>query len=182
MKFLKIIIVLFISTLITNCSNDSEEPTIILSNTNIAGVFSITNLNVNKKVTSKTEVDGVIIPGDVATTTSIGDTFQIDFELTENETFTAAGQYRATTTVTSAAGNSVTALDPSILVVDSSGTFEIDTTNNTIKFGSSVGDFINGTFKVITFNETSLILSQEVEEIINPITTEIKTTIHFKRN
>ena len=180
MKFLKIIIVLFISTLITNCSNDSEEPTIILSNANIAGVFSITNLNVDTKVTSKTEVGGVMVPLDVATTTSIGDTFQIDFELTENEMFTVAGQYRATSTVTPAGGNSVT--NTSILVVDSSGTFEIDITNNTIKFGSSVGDFINGTFKIITFNETSLVLSQEAEEIIEPITTEIKTTIHFKRN
>ena len=181
MKSLKIIIVLFISGLITNCSNDSEEPTIILSNANIAGIYSITNLNVDTKVTSKTEVGGVIIPGDVATTKSIGDTFQIDFELTENETFTAAGQYRANKTVASA-GNSVTVLDPLILVVDTSGSFEIDTTNNTIKFSSSVGDFINGTFNVVTFNETSLVLYQEAEQIIDPITTEIKTTIHFKRN
>ena len=182
MKFSKVIIILIISVLVVNCDNDSEEPTIILSNANIAGIYSITNLNVDTKVTSKTEVGGVIIPGDVATTKSIGDTFQIDFELTENETFTAAGQYRANKTVTSTAGNSVTVLDPLILVVDTSGSFEIDTTNNTIKFSSSVGDFINGTFNVVTFNETSLVLYQEAEQIIDPTTTEIKTTIRFGRN
>lgn len=180
MKSLKIIIVLFISTLITNCSNDSEEPTIILSNANIAGIYSITSFNVDTKVTSKTEVSGVIVPIDVATSTSIGDTFQIDFELTENETFTAAGQYRATSTVTPAVGKSVT--DASIIVLDTSGSFEIDTTNNTIKFSSSAGDFINGTFNVVTFNETSLVLSQEAEQIVDPITTEIKKAVHFKKN
>jgi len=181
MRFFKFIIVLFISALITNCSSsDSEEPTIILSNTNIAGSYGITNLNTEMKVTSVTQVGGVSVPLDVATSTSTGDTFQINFKLEENGSFEAEGQFRTISTVTPVTGNPVT--DTSIIVVDASGTFNIDTTNNTINFSSSLGEFLSGTFDVVTFNETSLVLYQESEETEDSITTEMKTSISFERN
>ena len=179
MKLFKFILVLFVTVSFSSCSEDLREPTIILSKTNIAGSYSITSLNVDKKITLKTEVEGIIVPFDI-TSTSKGDTFQIHFKLEEDGSFEAAGQYRTTSTVTPAGGNSET--DTSILVTNSSGTFDIDTTNNTINFSSSVGEFLTGTFDVVTFNETSLVLYQEAKETEDTMTTEMKTSISFERN
>ena len=105
MKFSKVIIILIISVLVINCDNDSKEPTIILSNSNIAGSYSITSLNTEMKVTSVTQVGGVSVPLDVATASSNGDTFQIDFQLEENGSFKAIGQFRMISKVTPAIGN-----------------------------------------------------------------------------
>lgn len=180
MRFFKFIIVLFISALITNCSSDSEEPTIILSNTNIAGSYGITNLNTDMKVTSVTQVGGVSVPLNVATASNNGDTFQIDFQLEKNGSFKAIGQFRMISKVTPAIGNPET--ETVILDIDTSGTFDLDTTNNTIQFNVSFGDFLSGTFNITTFNETVLILYQETEETEDSITTEMETTISFVRN
>ena len=181
MRFFKFIIVLFISALITNCSSsDSEESTIILSNTNIAGSYSITSLNTDMKVTSVTQVGGVSVPLDVATASNNGDTFQIDFQLEKNGSFKAIGQFRMISKVTPAIGNPET--ETVILDIDTSGTFDLDTTNNTIQFNVSFGDFLSGTFNITTFNETVLILYQETEETEDSITTEMETTISFVRN
>ena len=180
MKLSKIIIILIISVLVINCDNDSKEPTIILSNTNIAGSYSITSLNTEMKVTSVTQVGGVSVPLDVATASNNGDTFQIDFQLEENGSFKAIGQFRMISKVTPAIGNPET--ETVILDIDTSGTFDVDTTNNTINFSSSVGDFLSGTFDIVTFNETSLVLYQEAEETEDSITTEMEATISFVRN
>jgi stringent starvation protein B len=69
-----------------------------------------------------------------------------------------------------------------ILDIDTSGTFDLDTTNNTIQFNVSFGDFLSGTFNITTFNETVLVLYQETEETEDPITTEMETTISFARS
>jgi len=180
MKSFKIIITLFISALFINCSNDVEEPTIILSKTNIAGSYAITNLNTDAKITSLTDVGGVLVTRDVATSTSNGDTFQIDFKLEEEGTFKAEGLFRRIYIVTPVGGNPVS--ETSILDINASGNFTLDTTNNTISFSSSVGEFLSGTFDIVTFNETSLVLYQEAEETEDSKTTEMKTSISFERN
>ena len=180
MKFSKVIIILIISVLVVNCDNDSKELTIVLSNSNIAGSYSITSLNTEMKVTSVTQVGGVSVPLDVATASSNGDTFQIDFQLEENGSFKAIGQFRMISKVTPAIGNPET--ETVILDIDASGTFDLDTTNNTIQLNVSFGDFLSGTFNINTFNETVLVLYQETEETEDPITTEMETTIRFVRN
>ena len=180
MKLSKVIIILIISVLVVNCDNDPKEPTVILSNTNIAGSYSITSLNTEMKVTSVTQVGGVSVPLDVATASNNGDTFQIDFQLEENGSFKAIGQFRMISKVTPTIGNPET--ETVILDIDTSGTFDLDTTNNTIQFNVSFGDFLSGTFNITTFNETVLVLYQETEETEDPITTEMETTISFVRS
>ena len=180
MKLFKFILVLFVTVSISSCSEDPREPTILLSNANIAGTHSINSFNLDTKVTSETDVSGVSVPFDIATSAGYGDTFQINFELTENGTYTLIGQYRLLSTITPAIGNQVSKI--SILSVDDSGTYEIDTTNNTITFTSSLDAFLSGTFNVVTFNETAIVLRQEKEEVLAPITTQIKTNIRFERN
>ena len=59
MKLFKFILVLFVAVSITNCSEDPKEPTILLSNANIAGVHGINSFNLDTKVTSETDVLGV---------------------------------------------------------------------------------------------------------------------------
>jgi hypothetical protein len=69
-----------------------------------------------------------------------------------------------------------------IIDFSDSGSFQLNTTNNTITFNSSTGgDFIEGTLDIETFNETTIAFSQEIEEIIDEITTEIKANISFTR-
>ena len=189
MKLFKFILVLFVAVSFSSCDEDPKEPTILLSNANIAGIHSINSFNLDTKVTSETNVGGVSSPS-VATSAGYGDTFQIDFELTENGDYTLIGQYRLNSTVTPAVGNQVS--DTFILLVDDSGTYEIDTTNNTITFTSSLdalSDFsldassrLSGTFNVITFNETAIVLRQEKEEVLEAKTTQVKTNIRFERN
>ena len=190
MKLFKFILVLFVAVSISSCSDDSIEPTILLSNANIAGTHSINSFNIDTKVTSKTDVSGISVPFDIATSTGYGDTFQVDFELTENGDYTLIGPYRLISSITHADGNQVS--KTLILYVDDSGTYEIDTTNNTITFTSSLdalSDFysdassrLSGTFNVITFNETAIVLRQEKEEVLEAMTTQIKTNIRFERN
>ena len=129
--------VLFVAVSFSSCDEDPKEPTILLSNANIAGIHGINSFNLDTKVTSETNVSGVPVPFEIATSSGYGDTFQIDFELTENGDYTLIGQYRLNSTVTPAVGNQVS--DTFILLVDDSGTYEIDTTNNTITFTSSFG-------------------------------------------
>ena len=189
MKLSKVIIILIISVLVVNCDNESKEPTIILSNANIAGTHGINSFNLDSKVTSETNVGGISSPS-VATSAGYGDTFQIDFELTENGDYTLNGPYRLISSITHADGNQVS--KTLILSFDDSGTYEIDTTNNTITFTSSLdalSDFysdassrLSGTFNVITFNETAIVLRQEKEEVLEAKTTQVKTNIRFERN
>ena len=180
MKFFKFILVLLIAVSITGCSsNDSNEPLFVLSNTNIAGTYNINSFIVDTNVTSVTEVAGVEVPFTVASSTSEGDTFQVAFVLNANGSYTASGQYRVVSVVTPAVGNQFT--NTEIIDFTDSGSYSLNTVNNTITFTSVQGDFLNGELEVITFNETTITLSQEGEEVVDKVTTEIKANISFTR-
>jgi hypothetical protein len=180
MKLFKFILVLILSLAITRCSDSSEERIFVLSNTAIAGTYNINSLTLNTKVTSVTEVAGVLVPFTVATSTSNGDTFQVDFVLNENASYTASGQYRIVSTVTPAVGNPVN--NSEIIDFSDAGTYQLNTFANTITFTPSGSDnFIEGTLNIEVFNESTLSLSQELEEVDNAITTEIKANIRFIR-
>lgn len=174
MKLFKFILVLCISVSITSCNDNTAEPDFLLSNANIAGTYTIKSLSSTAKATAITSG----IPVTISNATIIGDTFtDFSFTLNANGSYTASGPYRITTTVTPVGSNAIT--DISILTIEDAGTFQINTIENTITFTSNSGDFIEGTLNVITFNETTLSLSQETEEVEDPITTEIKTNITF---
>jgi hypothetical protein len=182
MKFLKLILVLFITVSITSCSDETSEPPYTLSNANIAGTYNINNLSIDTKVTSSTIVAGVDVPFTVATSKSTGDTFKVSFILKSNGTYTINGAYTITSIVTPAVGNPISS-DDIIVFPDSgdSGTYNLNIIDNTITFTSSSGDFLEGTLNVVTFNETTISLSQELEEIEDAITTEFNSNITFIR-
>jgi hypothetical protein len=182
MKLLKYFLVLFISITITSCSDSSSEPPYTLSNANIAGTYNIKSLSLNTEVTSSTIVAGVEVPFTVASSESTGDTFGVTFVLNTSGSYTVSGQYRIVSVVTPAVGDTVTN-NEIIRFPDAgdSGTYNINTTDNTITFTSASGDFLEGTLTVIAFNETTVSLSQELEEVEDAITTKINANISFVR-
>lgn len=175
MKSLKFILFLCLSATILGCSSSDSEPPFILSNANIAGTYNISSLSINAKATAVTSG----VPVTISNATSVGDVFQFNFILNVDGSYTASGQYVIVSTVTPVGSAPIT--DTSIINIDDSGTYQINTTNNTITFTSSTGDFIEGTLNVVTFNETTVSLTQEIEEIDDPITTEISASISFTR-
>ncbi len=182
MKLFKILLVLFISVSISSCSDNSSEPIFVLSNANIAGSYNMSSFNTD--VDLSTEVK----PGLSATFSTIkvvGDTFQVDFVLNASGTYTIAGQYRIVTTVTTVSGGNQD-VTPSIVDFNDSGTFNINSTNNTITFTSSKDDFLGSeyldkTFNVSAFNENFFTITQEGEKLVDPITTTVNGTVSFTR-
>tara|TARA_B110001452_G_scaffold19453_1_gene15675 strand:- start:3 stop:545 length:543 start_codon:yes stop_codon:yes gene_type:complete len=180
MKLLKFIFFLSFIVLFTNCSDDNAYTTpFILSNENIVGTYNISELNIETKVTSTTDVAGVLIPFTVATSTSNGDIFQFAFVLNSDGTFSASGQFVLETEVTPATGDVVT--NQEILNNINSGTYTLNSENAKITFVSSTGDFLEGTYNILIFNKTTLSLNQEIEELSGAITNEINTSISFIR-
>jgi hypothetical protein len=176
MKIFKFILILFITVSITSCSSEEGEPTITLSNANIVGSYDISKLNI-VEVESATSSAGVTV--ELSKNTKIGDTFQVELEIKSNGTFTASGEYRSTSTVVPTPTNGQE--DPKIININSSGSYELNTSLNTINFTQNEGDFIDGSFDITTFNETTVIMNQEATDIQGGITNEIKTNITFTR-
>ena len=179
MKLLKFVFVLFVTVSFTSCS-DSETDAIpfVLSNANISGAYNISSINLDTKVTSVTDVSGVPVPF-VATSTSTGDTFDFEFILKADGTYTASGLYRIVSVITPALGDKVT--NSEIISITDSGTFTLNTIDAQITFFSALDDFLNGTFNILIFNETVLSLYQEMEEVDDAVTTEINANISFIR-
>lgn len=175
MKLLKFILVLFISASITSCSdNNSGGPSFLLSNDNLAGTYNIKSFSAKAKVTSV--ISGLPI---TVNSSSTGDTFQVDFIIDADGSYTIAGQYRIETVLTTIGSKPVTNLE--ILVVDDAGTYQIDSINGSITFTSSKGDLLKGTLNIVTFNETTINLTQEVEETAGETTATINANFSFIR-
>ena len=180
MKLLKFIFFSSFIVLFTNCSDDNADATpFILSNENIVGTYNISELNIKTKVTSTTDVAGVLIPFTVATSISNGTVFQFAFVLNSDGTFSASGQFVIKTEVTPATGDVFT--NEEILNNTNSGTYTLNSENAKITFVSSAGDFLEGTYNILIFNKTTLSLNQEIEELSGAITNEINTSISFIR-
>lgn len=182
MKLLKSILILFIAISITSCGDDSSsEPAFILSNANIAGTYNISSFNVNVDLSTE------VTPGVNATFSTIkiiGDIFQVDFILNTSGSYSVSGQYSVTTT-TNVVGGSTTE-NSSIVNFNDSGTFTINSSENTITFNSSQDDFLGNeyldkTFNVTVFSENSFTIAQEAEEVIDPITTKANGKVSFTK-
>ncbi|KGL62272.1 hypothetical protein [Polaribacter sp. Hel1_85] len=158
MKFFKFILILFITVSITSCSSDSEEPTITLSNANIAGTYNISKLTINSTISTTT--NGVTF--DVGTIDVVGDTFQVDLVMNSNGTFTSSGAYRVITKTKLISGDQFE--DIEIINLNGSGNYTINATDSSITF-SGTEDLLEGKLNVATFNETTIVLEKE-EEVI----------------
>lgn len=179
MKIFKFILVLFITVSMTSCSDDAGEPTISLSNANIAGTYEINSFTKEENEVA-TGSNGASV--NLSTTSTIGNIFKLTFVINSNGTYTAIGQYTIDFTITPNGGSQETDFD--IIDIEASGSFEINTTNNKITFTpttSTKDNFINGVFDVSTFNETTLSITQEIEEINSQLTSTINSSFRFIR-
>lgn len=177
MKFTKLMFLFTLAIATVSCSSDDDngpEP-FELSNANLAGSYDISAVSANS--TSTASVSGTTVT--VATATMEGDTFQVDVLFNENGTYTATGQYRVVTTITPTGQDPI--IEEEILVVDSSGSYSINATNQTFRFSSSDDSFVEGLFDVVLFNETTLNLKQEDVTTEDGITTTSEAFINFKR-
>jgi len=94
MKILKNLFALIIIVSLTGCSSDDDNNVYLLTNANLAGIYEVTFLNSTLVHTG--EFDGAEI---VSTTTTIGDTFEVDFRFLEDGNYLVNGLFRNVTTI-----------------------------------------------------------------------------------
>lgn len=169
MKTIKILLLLFVCTTLTNCSDDNAAPTYPLSYENIAGNYNIQSLSINTETTTLVGVVPI-----TARANGVGDTFQVDLLLNTDRTYTIKGEHRIVVTTTVPGVPSTTTEE--IIVIDESGSYSINNANNSITFSDQNAEFLNGSLNVSVFNESSFSLTQEVEG------TEPLTNSDFKVN
>ena len=175
MKFLKFIFFLCVITLITSCSDDETAPKFPLSSANLVGNYEMNNLE------TQGSEDATSSSGDTVNltkTSTVGDTFQLDFVLNANGTYTASGQYRTVSRITPNGG--ATSEESEIIVINATGSYQLNS-DNTITFNPQTGDFFEGIFTIKTFNETSVILSQDQEEVHGNTSFTAQATVGFIR-
>ncbi len=144
-----------------------------MSNTNIAGTHALTFFRVN--IDESFEFNGIPV---TSNTSVVGDTFQVTAVFGDNGTYTISGQYRVVATVTV---GGVSETDSEIIVLDESGTYEINnTTAQTISL-SGLNELGDGVFNVELFNETEFRLKQIVDETTPDLTSTTTTELTFTR-
>jgi hypothetical protein len=177
MKTFKFILLLFVAaTILSSCSdNDTQIVALDLSVANASGTYKISSLKAD--VTNTTVTQGATVTISTAKITS--DTYEIDFVLNTNGTFTVKGQYREISTVTAA--NGAVTVTPKIVNINNSGSYTVNTINRTINFNSANDNLLKGIFTVNFFNENTLTLTQDSEFVDGSITTATITNIVFVR-
>ena len=176
MKTLKFILFAVISSTILSCADNSTEPELILSNESLAGNYDIAVLDSDLE-TSTVVAD---VPVTVANASLVGDTFQVDVIINADGTFSAGGQYRVVSTITPVGTAPIT--ETEIITLDpSSGSYILNTLQNTITFSSQDMSLLEGTFNVIVFNETTFTLNQQVEETLGDLTVKANVNLSLER-
>jgi hypothetical protein len=176
MKNLTYILVFFLSVSFFSCSDDSSnEPAFVLSNANIAGNYDINNLSISTDIT--TTSNNISIP--VATASTNGNLFKVDVVLNVNGTYTMKGSYTTVYELKPVVGDAVKTED--IIIIDNSGNYTINTTNNTITFSNALVNDLSGTLEVKVFNQTSFSLFQEKDVPIGNNIEKVTTNIGFTR-
>ena len=176
MKTLKLILFAVITSTILSCADNSTEPEIILSNESLAGNYDVAVLDSDLE-TSTVVAD---VPVTVANASLVGDTFQVDVIINADGTFSAGGQYRVVSTITPVGTAPIT--ETEIITLDpSSGSYILNTLQNTITFSSLDMSLLEGTFNVIVFNETTFTLNQQVEETLGDLTVKANVNLSLER-
>jgi hypothetical protein len=176
MKTLKLILFAVITSTILSCADNSTEPEIILSNESLAGNYDVAVLDSDLE-TSTVVAD---VPVTVANASLVGDTFQVDVIINADGTFSAGGQYRVVSTITPVGTAPIT--ETEIITLDpSSGSYILNTLQNTITFSSQDMSLLEGTFNVIVFNETTFTLNQQVEETLGDLTVKANVNLSLER-
>lgn len=148
MKILKPILLLVILVSFVSCNNDDDNNDYLLNNENLAGTYNVTMLNSREVQT--TDVNGVDI---ITTTTTSGNTFQLEIVFFDNGNYVVDGLYVEEYRMD--VQGEVLEEDTEIIDIDfSEGTYA---TNNTSMELVMDGD----TYEVTLFNQNELRVTLE---------------------
>lgn len=157
-----------------SCTEKNETPTLVFSKDIVLGTFNITSIS--EEIEDTVITSGVEV--DVSKTKNRADTFEVDFTLNNNNTYSASGRYRKIITVTPTGKSSETSA--TIIVFSDSGTFSVDEIENTITFTASTEEFLNGTYFVTDFNTNGFTLEKETVTVNGQITSTSNLEIAFE--
>lgn len=171
MKTIKFIFILFLTVSLFNCNNSSEErPIFVLSKSNLVGNHEIESFVLDTKTT--TEVSSFPV---VVNSNSVGSLLQVVLVFNTDNTYTISGEYAVKTTISFAGNQPV--VNEEILVLDESGNYTVDNTDNSISFTSQEAEFLTGKLVVSDFSEDRLSLTQMVEEVFSSRNTTIESDL-----
>ncbi len=175
MKTVKFILLLFATLSIISCNDNQSDPQLSLTTDNLAGLYHISNVEIDSEISAITS--GVSVT--ISNATSVGDTFQVDFDINPNGTYTMDGQYRVVTTITPIGADPIT--NSEIIIVNDAGSYSLNPSENTITFLSQNSDFLEGTFNVTMLDETSFSISQQIEQTEGSLSSSINANASFER-
>lgn len=170
MKTIKLIICFCITIALTSCGDDNENSDLLLTNSNLAGSYTIESLTGEENETA-TSTSGAVV--DLATSYLLGDTFQVNLQINVNGTYQISGLFREVKTTTPNGG--ATTEVSSILTTDTNGTYQLNGIENTITFTAENGSFLSGTYTVnaLTQNRCSISKTSTETQGSNTITSKI---------
>jgi len=174
MRSTRILLIFLLATSLLSCKKDDDAniTVFLLSNKNLAGTHALTFLSV--VIDQTFDINGIPV---TSQTTVVGDTFQVLFIFAENGTYTAEGEFRITVTTT-VLGETRT--ETEIIVLDENGTYQLNANAQTITIDGG-GEYSNGTFDVVLFNETEFRITQELTDDSNNIITDTQSELRFVR-
>lgn len=174
---LKNYLFIFVATLaLVSCKSDddnNQDTTFLLNSTNLAGTYELTFLESIEEETFL--VNNVPVESRI---TTVGDTFQVDFVVNANGTFSTSGEYRSTETTV--VGQADPVIDTEIILLNETGTYVLNANNETLSL-TSTGDNESIQYSITTFNENEVRLLYEFSEIVNDLPYSTSTEIHLRR-
>lgn len=177
MRHLFIFFCLCFASIFISCGDGNENSELLLTNSNIAGTFTIESLTGEENETA-TSTTGAVV--DLATSFLLGDTFQVNLTINANGTYAIEGLYREVKTTTPNGGS--TSEITSILTTDTTGNYQLNGIENTITFTANTGAFLVGTYTVNTLSQNRLSISKNSEESLGSNTIRRKIIIDFIRD
>lgn len=175
MKLIKYLMIICFFFSFLSCTEKKELPELPFSESNIIGSFKIQEIN--EKITTTVVTSGIEV--EVAKTKSRADTFEVEFILNNDNTYTVSGAYRKINTVTPTGKSSETSA--TIITITDSGIFSVDETENKVTFSSQTKAFLEGTYLVTDFSEQRFALQKDEVTVQDQITAISDIEISFVR-
>lgn len=175
MKLTKYLVITCLFISFFGCTEKKELPELPFSESNVIGTFNIRSINeeiIATVITSDVEVE-------VSRTKSRADTFEVNFILKDDGTYTVSGAYRKINTVTPTGQSSETTA--TIITLTDSGIFLVNEIENKITFTAKTKDFLDGTYLVSDFSEENFTLQKETITVQDQITAASDIEISFVR-
>ncbi|WP_296633899.1 hypothetical protein [Polaribacter sp.] len=174
MKTIKLIVCFCVTIALTSCGDDNENSDLLLTNSNLAGNYTIENLTGEENETA-TSTSGAIV--DLATSTIVGNTFKVELLINANGTYSISGPYVEVKNTTPNGGPNTETTD--IPTTDTNGTYQLNGIENTITFTAENGNFLSGTYNVNTLTQNRFIISKNSLEPRGSNTITSKIIIDF---